>query len=312
MKARLLLSLIFILAVIFLRSSEEVLATVGGPTYISDIVYHIPSNSVYYTETDDGGQGCPPIVHSLSLTKMEHSAVKTCDEVSQQFFLNEGGEEAYRQFIVDTYQNLSYLGNINYIGSVSLRENHIDINVEFISENVGVDGEVYFSEFEATISQDGKILEKTQFRGCSKDQPHIFEGYRIPDTNAIAILISSTGDCLEGGYIREVISLVRGIKYYDTNIIRDYKRKLATDLNIGNMVVYAAQKNLVNDSDVAATSTVPLVTQKNVVNYSDVNVGSTIFPTVEKKLVITIILLATFFIIGAVLGYLVGKKSMRS
>ena len=115
-------------------------------------------------------------------------------------------QQKYVQFIHDTYQNLSYLG------SVSLKKNNIDIKVEFISENKAEDGEVYWREFDAIIAQDGKALTRTRFRGCSKDQPHIFEGYRIPNTDVMAILISNKGDCFEGGYVRESLSNLKGPK----------------------------------------------------------------------------------------------------
>lgn len=283
--------LVLVLAVFSLSvSSERVSATVGGPTYISDIVYHVPSGSVYYLENSSDGRGCPEIIHSIGLANMEDVEIKTCDEIFEQFYLTDSGShESYLQFVADTYQNLSYLESINYLASVSLKKNNIDINVEFISENFNEYGDKYSSDFEAVISQDGKILAKKRFSGCSKDQPHIFEGYRIPDTDAMAILISGKGDCWEGGYTRESLFIARDVKYYDTNIVRSNKEKSATDLNTANMVVYASPENLASNGDV--------------------NEVSTILPDSPKNLVLVIILLA--IILGAALGYLAGRRSAR-
>ncbi|HCC84641.1 MAG TPA: hypothetical protein DEP87_03080 [Candidatus Pacebacteria bacterium] len=234
-----------------------------------------------------GGKGCPSIIHAISLTNVQDTEVKTCDEVFQQFFKNysEENQNKYSQFIYDTYQNLSYLG------SVSLKKNNIGVNVEFISENVAEDGEVYWREFDAIISQDGKSLTRTRFRGCSKDQPHIFEGYRIPNTDSMAILISNKGDCFEGGYVNESLHVIKGIKYYDTNIVRSIKEESATEPNTGNMVVYATSKDVVNDNNANSTSTTSPVPQKNSVA--------------------EIILMVTIFVVGTTLGYVVGRKSAR-
>ncbi len=289
MNKRISLLLIFVLTVFsLLISSEQIFATVGGPTYISQIAFNASKNTVYYLESDMGGKGCPSIIHAINLANVQDTEVKTCDEVFQQFFkdYSEENQNKYSQFIHDTYQSLSYLG------SVSLKKNNIDIKVEFISENVAEDGEVYWREFDAIISQDGKSLTRTRFRGCSKDQPHIFEGYRIPNTDSMAILISNKGDCFEGGYVNESLHVIKGIKYYDTNIVRSIKEESATEPNTGNMVVYATSKDVVNDNNANNTSTISPVPQKNSVA--------------------EIILMIAVFIVGTLLGYVVGRKSPRS
>lgn len=281
-----LLSIIVLAIFSFLISSEKVVATVGGPTYISKIAYKASDNLVYYLESNMGGKGCPQIIHSVNLVKIKDTEVKTCDEVFQQFFKDYNEEEnqsKYSRFIYDTYQGLSYLG------SISLKKNNINVNVEFISENVAEDGEVYLREFDAVITQDGKALTSIRFRGCLKDQPHIFEGYRIPNTDAMAILISNKGDCFEGGYTRESLSIVRGIKYYDTNIIRSIKEESATEPNTGNMVIYATLKDVVNDNNT--------------------NNKPTTSPAPQKNSVSEIILMAVIFIVGGTLGYIIRRKS---
>lgn len=129
--------------------------------------------------------------------------------------------KTYEQYISDFYRDLTYLG------SVSLKKNKINIKVSTVSENVEYN-EVFWTEFRATISQDDKEIAQIDFKGCNKEQPHTFEGYMVPDTDKMAVLISNVGDCFEGGYIYEKLFLIDKVKYYDTTIIRSYKQASAT------------------------------------------------------------------------------------
>lgn len=288
-----LLSIFILVVFSLLISSEKVLATVGGSSYISQISYKASDNSVYYLENDESGRGCPPIIHSINLAEIKDVEVKTCDEVIQQYFLSDGSDngDKYRQFIDDTYKNLSYP-----LVSVSLKKNNIDIHVEALSENIK-DGEKLWTEFRATLTQDNKEVAKLDFRGCYKDQPNIFEGYSLPDTDAMAILISGKGDCMEGGYIKENLSIIKGIKYYDTNIVRSIKEKSAIEPNMGNIVVYATPKDAVNDNNkINNTPTTTTVLQTN-----------TPFP--QTNPIAKIVLMIIIFIVGTALGYVIGKKS---
>ena len=133
-----LLSIVILAIFSLLLSSEKVLATVGGPTYISQIAYNASNNSVYYIENDHGGKGCPPIIHSVNVTNTRDVEVKTCDEVFQQFpsSSDESDGQNYMQFIADIYNNLSYLG------SVSLEKNFIDVRARILSEHN--EGKIHF------------------------------------------------------------------------------------------------------------------------------------------------------------------------
>ena len=266
-----------ILGILFIGSSA--LATVGGPTYISEIAFNAALNSVYYKVHDGGGRGCPPIIHQINLTTLKDSEVKSCTQVEQEFPYSEENTQKYNQFIADTYQNLSYLG------SVSLKKNNIDVQVEFISEYKmeGFDEPVW-NNFLATITQDGKEIGKINFKGCAKDQPHVFEGYMIPDSDKMAILISNKGDCFEGGYVKESLSVIKGVTYYDKNIVRNFKSVSATEPNGGNMVVYAG----------VSQSTQPEIpSPENSITENKNN---------DKILYIVVVIL------GLGLGYLFGRK----
>jgi len=213
------------------------LATVGGPTYISEIAISIADNAVYYKVHDGGGRGCPPIIHKIDLATLKDSEVKSCNQVENEYSYND--MQKYEQFIADIYQDLFYLG------SVSLTKNNIDVKVEFLKENKleGEDNWVISSDFRATITQDSKKIGEINFKGCAKDQPHVFEGYMIPDSDKMGILISNKGDCFEGGYLGESLSVIKGVTYYDKNIVRSFKTASATEPNTGNMVVYAGVAN---------------------------------------------------------------------
>lgn len=268
---------LIILGIFFVASNA--FATVGGPTYISEIALDNPESnvikSVYYKLHDGGGRGCPPIIHKIGLVSLTDSEVRSCDQAEQ-----DGAK--YPQFVSDTYQNLSYLG------SVSLKKNNIDIRVEFISENKleGFDDPVS-NNFLATLAQDGTKFGEINFKGCARDQPHVFEGYMIPNSNSMAILISNKGDCFEGGYVKESLSVVKGIKYLDKNIVRSFKTASATEPNSGNMIVYATTSETTKPDMKAPTENNNSIKNNN------------------NNLYIAVI------IIGLGLGYFFGRKTKK-
>lgn len=284
-----LLSIVILTTSLLLMLGNKVSATVGGPKYISQIAYDASNKSIYYIENNYGGKGCPPVIHSVNIIENQDIQVKNCDEILQEYFrnYNEVSDQKYRQFISDFY------GNLSYIGSVSLKKNNITVNVDAPSERVET-GEKYWTEFRATIIQDNEEIAKINFRGCDKEQPHIFEGYRIPNSDVMAILVSNKGDCFEGGYVMESLYLVRGVKYYDTNIVRNFKEVSATEPNLGNMTIYVSSKDVTGYDDInASTNTQPTQTT----------------PTRQKNLVVTAILFGTvIFFAGMLLGYLIGKN----
>jgi hypothetical protein len=270
----LLVSIIFSFSIM----TERAFATVGGPTYISSIASNVENNSVYYTVHSNGGSGCPPSIHRVDLITLADSELKSCRQFEQEFSFTEEGLQKYSQFMADTYQDLPYLG------SVSLKKNNIDITVEFLSEHLE-EGSVFWREFRATMIQDNKQVAKIDFRGCAQDQPHVFEGYRIPNSDMMAILISNKGDCFEGGYLKEVLHIIKGVKYYDTNVVRSFKEESATEPNLANLIVHATTNKVASENPVS-------VPQK--------------YPVSE------IIWFVATFIVGIIVGYVVGKRTLRS
>lgn len=299
MKKYLSLPIIILFVFSLLILGEKVSATVGGPTYISEIAYNASNNSVYYLENDYGGRECPPVIHQINLTNNQTTEVKTCDEIFQEYFrdYSEENNQKYRQFISNFYKNLSY------IGSVSLKKNNINVNVGTLSERVE-NGEKYWIEFRATLIQDNKEVAKIDFRGCDKEQPHIFEGYKIPNSDAMAVLISNKRDCFEGGYVRETIHLVRGIKYYDTNIVRGFKESSATEPNLGNLIVYASSKDTVSNTNIDNSTNVQ-ANQTEVAQSTQQN-------QLKNWATLPIILIGiAVLVVGILSGYLIGRQTAR-
>jgi len=264
------------LVVLFIANSAS--ATVGGPVYISSLVFNGQDNSIYYMINDYGGRGCPLIINKINLSTLKNSEIKSCDQVEKEFPYSEENIQKYNQFRENIFKNLPF------VGSISLKKNNIDINVKFLSKHIENDS-VSWSKFRATLFQDKKEIGQIDFNGCAKDQPHVFEGYIIPNSSSMALLISNIGDCFEGGYIKESLRVIKNVKFYDKNLIRGYKADSATELNSGNMVVYAENEEA------------PTLEPDALVNPSENKKNYTIF----------------YIIVGGILtlglGYILGKKT---
>lgn len=210
-------------------------ATVGGPMLVSHLGYKPGERAVYYIQHDGGGRGCPPIVHRIGLEDLEDKEVVSCAQAEERYDFSNGGYNRYEAELFDTlYKDVSYLG------SVSLKGNGITIEVRSVKENFVEDSDWKVStDFNAKVMQDGKLVGEFDFRGCSKDQPHVFEGYMILDSDEMALLLSNKGDCWEGGYVEEEVFILNGVSYKDKNVVRSYKEKQPTEPNLANMIVYA-------------------------------------------------------------------------
>src|SRR5687768_9496318 len=91
-----------------------VFATVGGPTYISNIAWNAKDNSAYYTVHDGGGRGCPPIINKINISTLARSEVKSCDQLEKEnAYGTDVGIRKYDEFRSITYEGLPYLGSVN-------------------------------------------------------------------------------------------------------------------------------------------------------------------------------------------------------
>lgn len=283
------LSLIFVSSlVVFFLPTTNILATVGGPSYISRIVYDSQNNVVFYLENDYGGRGCPPIINKLDLKTKTTTEVKSCDDIFVRGFSNNYDSimSEYNQLIKDTFQNFPSLH------SISLKKNNISAEIDVVSKKI--DNEENFLEstnFNMKITQDGIGKANFKFNGCSADQPNILEGYLVPNSNIMLLLLSRIGDCYEGGYIYENVYTAEGINYYDRTAIRFEKEDAALVLNAGDLVVYATsdRDNALDTKD----------TQKK--HYLED----------KKKLLLAVVLLIASFAMGIIVGYILAKKPKK-
>lgn len=261
-------------------------ATVGGPTFVSSLAYNARENAFYYTEVSHSGRGCPPIVHRIDLATSIDTEVVSCDQFEQDFSYSDEGMSRYNKFIADIYQTLTP------VGSVSLAKNKIDVVVEKVSEEIQA-GEKFWTTFRAGVRQDGRQIAVFEFRGCDASQPHLFEGYMIPNTNKMALLLSNKGDCFEGGYVYESLWILDGVQYFDTNIVRAVKDAVQADANSGTLVVAAnASPEPTTPTDQTTNPSTPTV------------------PSQNKNL--SILFFVFMLLIVVVAGFYFGRKFLRN
>ena len=223
MKKLLFVIVIVVVLTVLGIASKNASATTGGPRYVSRLGYDSAAKTLYYVVNDMGGRGCPPVIHKLNLPSGMRGTVASCDEL-------EAGK---------TVDIEAFFKNLKPISSFGLKQNKIAVTVAVVAEHGGEDG-IQTTDFRATASQDGKTKAVIDFRGCSKDQPHIIGGYAIPDSTSMALLISRIGDCFEGGYVYEDVYPINDIMYYDGNRSYGDKTNGPLEPNIGNLVVYAS------------------------------------------------------------------------
>jgi len=180
-------------------------ATVGGPTYVYNLKYNPNDESVYYTEQNQSGKGCPPILSKISLHTGETSTVFSCDEgfalsTDEDFY---PAQSVYNKIeeITKGFKPLTFL---------NLKENSIDLDVSFVKDKFFNESDILLRKnFITWVYQDGIKTDEFPINGCSVEQPFSFAGYAIPGFNKkIIILSSAVSDSFEGGYIREGLHVV--------------------------------------------------------------------------------------------------------
>lgn len=221
-------------------------ATVGGPTFIQDFSYNPADESVYYQKISGDGRGCPPELMRLSLASGVTDKALSCDE-----------GEALQE--TATAQNTSPVTTKIYdltrsfkpLIPISLKKNDISVDIHFTGyENISPDvSEIQKANFVATAYQGNKKLLEFPIIGCSMGQPFSFAGYAVPGfEKKIVLLLSSKGDCWEGGYIRENLYVVSGVSNLDrTSSDTFHKYAAALTPSEGTLVVFA--KNVASEGD---------------------------------------------------------------
>lgn len=256
-------------------------ATVGGPTYIGSFMYNNANESIYYIERSDGGRGCPPELKKVSLVSEKIDTVFSCSQ----------GESLQGNDYTNNYQlamvEITKLTNgFKDLTPVSLTKNTIRIDVDFVKTET-LDSEpdwILKTHFLAKVYQNNKKIDEFQIAGCNLDQPFTFAGYAIPGfEKKIALLSSTKGNCFEGGYTIERLSIIGGVNVQDGTHTGGYK-SIETPLVPSESTLVVFEHDTV---DFTASSTVPTK-----------NTSST-----------TTLILLTF--IGLVVGFLIRKSTSK-
>jgi len=217
----------FLLIISFGILVNNAQATVGGPTIVYDFKYDSKTSSIYYTEQNYNGKGCPPELKSISLSTLMSKVVYSC---------NDG--------LVTENQSLrinSFTSQFTTLVPINLRRNNIDIVVDVIGiENIPDTSEKIKTNFIARVFQGSNKISEITFSGCNAEQPLVVGGYEIPGvSDKIVLLFSRKSDCWEGGYVGEFIFLVSGVNIVDRSHVNSYKSDSPLIPDDNSLVLYS-------------------------------------------------------------------------
>ncbi|MES2471109.1 MAG: hypothetical protein V4526_02680 [Patescibacteria group bacterium] len=226
-----------IAAAVFLGASfNGANATVGGATFVYDIKYDAKTGTVYYTEQNEGGKGCPPELKAISLKDNTTKVIYSCDDGINE---SQSGGQSQAEKISTYTQDFTYLQPVN------LKKNNISISTSVTGEEKLQEGDTDYvikTNFVADIFQNNAKKASLPFSGCSADQPLVVDGYRVPGvSDKLLFLLSRKSDCFEGGYIGETLHLVSGINIANATDVSAYKGQSALVPHAGSLVVYTAK-----------------------------------------------------------------------
>jgi len=268
-------------------------ATTGGPTYIYSFKYNPANESVYFVQQNEGGRGCPPELLKMSLTTGKTDVVFSC---SQGESLMSANSDAGVAPVTTAINNI--VKDFKYLIPISLSKNNIAIDVNFVnSEKLSLgDGWIGRSRFTATVFQDADKIDEIPIVGCTVDQPFVFAGYAIPGfEKRIVLLLSTKGDCFEGGYINETLYSVGNIGHLDRNQAND-SGKIASPLVPSAATLVVFERDNVS-ANVATTD-----------NPVDTATTTAIVQSPKSNL----LLLVVVAMIGAIIGFVLGTLIFRN
>jgi len=231
--------------------ASSVNATVGGPTYVYSLKYNPADESVYYTQVNGGGRGCPPELWKISLNTGKRNVVFSCDQGEALQTATPNSDSPLVNIEIERITE-----NFKDLTQIHIPNNAIDIDLTFTREEILDDKSdwVIRTDFSADIYEDGTLISELTVSGCSKEQPFVFAGYAIPGFDKKIILLQSAkGDCWEGGYIYESLHVVGGLNNLDkAHVNGSYKTREPLVPNEATLVVF--ERDVVTN-DAAPTST---------------------------------------------------------
>lgn len=182
-------------------------ATVGGPTYIHSVQTDSQGKEVIYQTEDLGGRGCPPEIFSINIQTGAKNVLIDCDDTENFDAITNMAklEETLAKFPI-------------ILNRIDLLKNGISAVSKVVAEEKYDESKGNFgkTDFSVDILQDGTKKETFTYSGCTPGQPQVIEGYDIPNSTSIALVLSTKGDCFEGGYSMDRIFIVPNVKKTDT------------------------------------------------------------------------------------------------
>ncbi len=206
MKKIIIFSTILIISYFFNVGASN--ATVGGPTYISNIQSALDNASeIIYEVHSQGGRGCPPEIYSQNIQTGEKKVVLSCNQSEK---LSNLDYETEREVTLAKYPTI--------LKRIDLNKNKVTavttaIDVQEIDEAKGFFGK---TDFTIDIFQNNVKKTTLTYSGCKANQQHIIEGYKTPDNMYLVLVVSTIGDCFEGGYTAQRLFIVPNITFYDS------------------------------------------------------------------------------------------------
>jgi hypothetical protein len=222
------ISIGIVFAIICIFNANSVQATVGGPTYIYDIRAGGDVGEIVYVKKNLGGSGCPPEIYKISTETNKASSLVGCYDG-----IDPADYDAKFNSVLNGYPTL--------LNRINLESNSIEAVVKVIREvEVDEEKEIYFpqTDFGLDVYQNGIQKTTLTYTGCTTDQPHVIEGYAVPNSNLIALLVSTKGDCFEGGYITERLYVVPNITVNDSTALPLREKNTPAIANaVGNLTI---------------------------------------------------------------------------
>lgn len=194
-------------------------ATVGGPSFITNLSYDSKTQDVYYIEHDFGGRGGLPEVKSHNINSGLEKPVFPWDYSGSDW-----KEELSRR--------RDFVSKLPVLIRIDLEKNKISFKVAVVGEDKIYD----YSRLnvKVDVSQEGKAIKTFNMNVCKVGQNINFTGFVVPGTNNLVILVNAITDCFEGGYPMDKVFWVKEVKILDSSalVIRSEGQNRPKDANI--------------------------------------------------------------------------------
>ncbi len=198
---------VFVIVSIYLSNPNTSQATVGGPEYISNIQGKNGSTEIIYEINSYSGRGCRPTIVTEDTVTGIKKILLPCDK-SEKLSDND--------FLIEEEVLLS--GYPTVLDRIDLNKNKITaVITSAIEEKYDPsNGKFGKTDFDVDIYQDGVRKTSIKYQGCKPDQSHVINGYRMLNNKSIVLVVSTIGDCFEGGYTEQRIFVVKDINIFDS------------------------------------------------------------------------------------------------